>query len=344
MHGVMQFGASSESLDASASHPFLWSCCARPHLCSYICCLVGPFGLCTLEVCCSTTQASATCAWRELLTSLGYGSELSVEVDVCEAGAKRVVLREAARRASFPRRLRLALERLGLKLNGGAVSETDLRVLQYHHGFVLDRRYHRHIRESAAAAELCEPAVEAEAFRFYPDTLPGARQPSRLSARCLAQHGRPALTAGPPKPRSPSPDGQARPAPEELAEGRDLELCAFAPVASSPQWSHIWSPVEGALQPCEFYEYGIVDGGAPSRLSYPLRAHFGWQMRERPQPVAAFHRMAMYTCPHKGPRAALRRESEYLGKCYELHSTRSMPNATFSDYLLQFGLRDGGVA
>jgi len=328
----------------SAVGTFVQTCCSRPGLRHHFCTAAGPLTVCFLEAICKDARASLEQYWHEALEFLGYAAELRLPEMNFRAAVKHVVLTELRRRETFPRRLRLALERLGLKFDGRPVEETDLRLLQYRHNFVLDRRYHRYIREHAGTCDLTDPKVEAQAFQFHADTLPGCKLPSALNACSIKARASMDLLHGPfgsVQDWEPDEDLRQRVGSDDLCEGRDIDLCAFAPNDSSPLWNHIWSPHDGAMHPWYFF----VGIDAPTRLSYPQRACFGWQLRERPRPMQIYHSMAKFTRTGKTSplRTASSEELAYLQGCYHKHKhIRKHGNSgqSFYEFLKQFGLRD----
>ena len=249
-----------------------------------------------LESTCTAFRSAITPSWLPWLRSLGYADELEIPARGSTV-ARRVVVLESERRASFPHRLRSALVRLGLHAIQPAEDaighlathpadqgtllewEDSLRLLQYRHGFLLDRRCARALR----ALPFGPPPGDAffeEHFRFRADTLPGASDgpseeaaarrvasgthrelsyPQRAAwlpadAPCLLTHqrGGGATRVGAATPRRRQTvaqvmkelrlDAESKPTLEELLEGRDLELCAFSPLSEDDVWEGVFTP------------------------------------------------------------------------------------------------------
>lgn len=312
---------------------------------------LGYVGVQQLESTCTAMRQNLAPFWAQELHRTGFQSELHIPNAERTPVARRVVILENRRRETFGSRLVAALSRLGLdeaRLSEMAVAETELRLLQFRHGFVLDRRYARSLRDGAGC----------DALAFLPDTLPGADEPSVDAAAmrvatakgAAAEHvvtpeAAKAARAYPQRAAHLPLDvwqqtqaaadmriiasagrrrskrlrlrdalaveglgADSKPTIEELLEGRDLDLCAFAPVSStSPTWAHLFSPPPGGsavIDPWDLYDGArLLVEAAPERMHYPAEARFQWQLSEGAVGRGPkYHRMAAYT--HDAPRRA----------------------------------------
>ena len=306
-----------------------------------------------LESTCSTFRSAIVPLWLSWLRSLGFADELEIpDRETVPSLARRIVVLESERRASFPRRLRSALVKLGLhaiqpaERTIGHLSthpadqdtvrewEDSLRLLQYRHGFVLDRRYARALRALPFGPPPSSEFFDQH-FCFYSDTLPGASKghsdeaaaqrvanctrrelcyPQRAAwlpadSPCLLTHqrGGGATRVGAATPRwrqtvaqemkEMKLDAASKPQLEELLEGRDIELCAFAPLAEDEMWDGVFTPEVLMDMPHRFFDGPkLLLEDAPHRLlSYPKEARFNWQIHERGGGPQRYHRMALYT-------------------------------------------------
>ena len=313
-----------------------------------LCEALGPRGVQSFESCSSAYRRAVEedCYWRRKCQETGFAAELKIEDDATKV-MRRVVLLEGERRASFAPRLIAALQRLGLKgIGAREPTETELRLLQWRHGFVLDRRYSRSLRDT--------PAAELERkLAFHPDTLPGHAAPSADSAAYRVANRLGAAAIAKPKPRAfpqrvvhlplqeyqktQTPrgpihgprgarpklseavkahglDADSAPRLEELLQGRDLELCAMAPLLTGLSdgllvSERVFSPPplagltdadagEPPVEPWDFFDAGRLElERAPSSLEYPKEARFGWQCAQDSSSRVGgrYHRMALFT-------------------------------------------------
>ena len=321
-----------------------------------LCVALGPEGVLLLESTCNAMRTVLDAYWHRKLHACGFDQELRIP-DQGTRFVRQVVVRETRRRATFGMRLMAALWNLGLSCKGGTsvhdveagYTETQLRLLQFRHGFLLDRRYSRALRQ--------ERIDLARDLPFYADSLPGSAEPSAdtaasryaasggasrrtypqraaflslatyqttqasLDQRVISRSGRRTrplkladalITEG--------LDPLSRPRIDELNDGRDLELCAFAPVLNEARWtSGVFSPPttpaaaadietilaaaglveEDVIEPANFFEAGgarLVN--APAGMHYPIAARFDWQLSAAATARGAkYHRMGVYTVP-----------------------------------------------
>ena len=294
-------------------------------------------GAIVLESTCSVLRQAIAPCWHAALCHTGFADELDLTDAHLTRVARRVVVVETERRRSFPFRLAAAIERLGLRGLGMQSSEVQhsteieweesLRALQYRHHLLLDRRYARALRELGASGRLDRNSLAA-GLTFHPDTLPGSGAPSQDSAahRLAGKQHEPWYPQRaawlPPTAKcfQKRPTGltgvtekglkellaqhcldtASKPKLEELAEGRDIELCAFAPVISSPDWMHVFTPELGAALPQHFFDANlqpINNEHVPNRLiNYePTPARFNWQITGAHIMMRRYTRMASYT-------------------------------------------------
>ena len=239
-----------------------------------LCAALGPGGVAVVESTCKAFRTALDPYWQNALEKSGFATELHIPDAHLKTVQRRVVVLETRRRATFPERLIIALKRLGLNITDDPevrCQEQVLQLLQYRHGFLLDRRYSRQLRWGPN---------DKEKFPFYPDTLPGHPNPSPDSAASRNANGlehllegyegpnrnakrvfpqraafiplatwqrtraaadtRIIARAGRDRPmklsqalRESGLDAESKPQLEELLEGRDIELCAMAPVLGS---------------------------------------------------------------------------------------------------------------
>ena len=303
-----------------------------------LCAALGPRGVVGLESTCVSMRLALEPYWRAALIRSGFADQLRIEEGERTAVARRVVVLETRRRETFGPRLYAALARLGLdgrlppldhpsQTVCAKCYETELRLVQYRHGFVLDRRYSRALRQRSLT-----PHID---LRFHADMLPGHPTPSNDTAAMRVATGQAAarnatrafpqraaflplatwqrtraaadtrVIAGGSRSRSSVSkpvklaealkneglDPASRPRLEELLEGRDIELCAFAPVLFESTWREVFSPPppeedHGVLameeadtvndpwpttEPQVFFDGAVLDrDAAPKRLSYPV--------------------------------------------------------------------------
>jgi hypothetical protein len=314
--------------------------------------------------------------WRRWVKMAGWSDQLRIEPHGEEgrmreaadsstapstATLRRLVLLETARRESFPSRLRDALARLGLPMPGTsagggtsprvartltpAEAETCLRLCQWRHGFLLDRRY---------ARAYADGNVDDRAFAFLPDSLPGSVPPhlrspdsavAVVASTNVGPDARPSkglaypqrIAFLPPEPlnqlakktslgkqtletllRAHNLDEASKPTVEELREGRDIELCAMAPLDTERPGTRagIFENRDVLANPWEDDAESIATG-----LSKPLptSARFSWTLDELQHlKMGRYHRMAVYT--HRGwPETPRHATSAERAICAQLH-------------------------
>ena len=102
-----------ESDDDAAARTLL-STFGSTDFASLLCEALDCRGIVALESSCSALRCAIEPLWAVWLHATGFAEELEVPDAALPSAARRVVCLETERRATFPRRLRAALQRLGL--------------------------------------------------------------------------------------------------------------------------------------------------------------------------------------------------------------------------------------